>query len=149
MSRRPSQLPILGERHQPQTVLILGGSTEGADQVSAGGGTDWLDVPADSIPADSFNLMDPFQHTLIPLDSWVTHAIDWVVINFRPVFQGIRVPIDFILSGFEQMLLSLPSPIAIIIFALIAWQLSGRVMGVATFIAMIAIGPLVHGLKRW
>ncbi|MEI9749188.1 glycine betaine/L-proline ABC transporter permease ProW [Moellerella wisconsensis] len=131
-----------GASSTPDSTDPWGGSTEGADQVSAGGGTDWLDVPADSIPADSFNLMDPFQHTLIPLDSWVTHAIDWVVINFRPVFQGIRVPIDFILSGFEQMLLSLPSPIAIIIFALIAWQLSGRVMGVATFIAMIAIGAI-------
>lgn len=97
-----------GASSTPDGTDPWGGSTEGADQVSAGGGTDWLDVPADSIPADSFNLMDPFQHTLIPLDSWVTHAIDWVVINFRPVFQGIRVPIDFILSGFEQMLLSLP-----------------------------------------
>jgi glycine betaine/proline transport system permease protein len=39
--------------------------------------------------------MDPFHKTLIPLDSWVTHGIDWVT-HFRPVFQGIRVPVDYI-----------------------------------------------------
>ncbi|MCD2528999.1 MULTISPECIES: glycine betaine/L-proline ABC transporter permease ProW [Providencia] len=105
--------------------------------------SDWLDAaPTDSIIPDQFNIMDPFQHTLIPLDSWVAHAIDWVVLNFRPVFQGIRAPIDFILSGFEQFLTSLPSPVAIIIFALLAWQLAGRAMGVATFISMIAIGAI-------
>ncbi|MEX5791410.1 glycine betaine/L-proline ABC transporter permease ProW [Providencia hangzhouensis] len=105
--------------------------------------SDWLDAaPTDSIVPDQFNIMDPFQHTLIPLDSWVTHAIDWVVLNFRPVFQGIRAPIDFILSGFEQFLTSLPAPVAIIIFALLTWQLAGRAMGVATFISMIAIGAI-------
>ncbi|EMG6528570.1 glycine betaine/L-proline ABC transporter permease ProW [Providencia rettgeri] len=105
--------------------------------------SDWLDAtPTDSIIPDQFNIMDPFQHTLIPLDSWVAHAIDWVVLNFRPVFQGIRAPIDFILSGFEQFLTSLPSPVAIIIFALLAWQLAGRAMGVATFVSMIAIGAI-------
>ncbi|ELZ5940304.1 glycine betaine/L-proline ABC transporter permease ProW [Providencia vermicola] len=107
------------------------------------GGSDWLDAaPADSIVPEHFNIMDPFQQTLIPLDSWVTEAIDWIVLHFRPVFQGIRIPIDFILSGFEQFLTSLPSPVAIILFALIAWQLSGRMMGVATLISMIVIGAI-------
>lgn len=107
------------------------------------GSSDWLDAaPTDTIAPEQFNIMDPFQHTLIPLDSWVAHGIDWVVLNFRPVFQGIRAPIDFILSGFEQFLTSMPSPVAIILFALIAWQLVGRVMGVATFISMIAIGAI-------
>ncbi|STV87111.1 L-proline glycine betaine ABC transport system permease protein ProW [Klebsiella michiganensis] len=53
--------------------------------------------------------MDPFHKTLIPLDSWVTHGIDWVVMHFRPVFQGIRVPVDYILSAFQQLLLGMPA----------------------------------------
>ncbi|EPL6455877.1 MULTISPECIES: glycine betaine/L-proline ABC transporter permease ProW [Providencia] len=119
------------------------GGSSATDTAPDSGSSDWLDAaPTDSIAADQFNIMDPFQHTLIPLDSWVAHAIDWVVLNFRPVFQGIRAPIDFILSGFEQFLTSLPSPVAIIIFALLAWQLAGRAMGVATFISMIAIGAI-------
>ncbi|EKT59456.1 glycine betaine/L-proline ABC transporter permease ProW [Providencia sneebia] len=119
------------------------GSTTDAGSVQDSGGSDWLDaVPTDAPVTEHFNIMDPFQHTLIPLDSWVTHAIDWIVLHFRPVFQGIRVPIDFILSGFEQFLTSLPSPVAIILFALIAWQLAGKAMGVATFISMIVIGAI-------
>lgn len=106
-------------------------------------GSDWLDaVPTDDVPIDQFSVTDPFQHTLIPLDSWVTHGIDWVVQNFRPVFQGIRAPIDFILSGFEQFLTALPSPVAIILFALLAWQFAGKAMGIATFISMILIGAI-------
>lgn len=119
------------------------GGSSTTDTAPDAGSSDWLDAaPTDSIVPDQFNIMDPFQHTLIPLDSWVAHAIDWVVLNFRPVFQGIRAPIDFILSGFEQFLTSLPSPVAIIIFALLAWQLAGRAMGVATFVSMIAIGAI-------
>lgn len=119
-----------------------GGATDTGSSTDAGAG-DWLDaVPSDSIAPEQFNILDPFQHTLIPLDSWVAHAIDWIVLHFRPLFQGIRVPIDFILSGFEQFLTSMPSPVAIVLFALIAWQLAGRVMGIATFVSMVAIGAI-------
>lgn len=119
------------------------GSTADTSTPSDTGGSDWLDAaPTEGINTEHFDIMAPFQHTLIPLDSWVTQAIDWIVLHFRPVFQGIRIPIDFILSGFEQLLTSLPSPIAIILFALIAWQLAGRVMGIATFVSMIVIGAI-------
>ena len=83
-----------------------------------GGSADWLNS-APPAP-EHFNIMDPFHKTLIPLDSWVTTGIDWVVTHFRPVFQGIRVPVDYILNGFQQMLLGMPAPVAIVIFALIA-----------------------------
>ncbi|NBN47344.1 glycine betaine/L-proline ABC transporter permease ProW [Proteus sp. G2626] len=105
-------------------------------------GTDWLDATPTDVTSDSFNLMDPFHNTLIPLDSWVTEAIDWIVLHFRPVFQGIRVPVDFVLSGFENFLTSMPAPVAIILFSLIAWQLSGKVMGITSFISLILIGAI-------
>ncbi|MCR2306312.1 proline/betaine ABC transporter permease ProW, partial [Salmonella enterica] len=57
-----------------------------------GGGADWLtSTPAPNV--EHFNILDPFHKTLIPLDSWVTEGIDWVVTHFRPVFQGVRVPV--------------------------------------------------------
>ena len=93
-----------------------------------GGGADWLtSTPAPNV--EHFNILDPFHKTLIPLDSWVTEGIDWVVTHFRPVFQGVRVPVDYILNGFQQLLLGMPAPVAIIVFALIAWQISGVGMG--------------------
>lgn len=117
-----------------------GSGTENIDTSSAG--NDWLDATPTDVAPDSFNLMDPFHNTLIPLDSWVTDAIDWIVLHFRPVFQGIRVPVDWVLSGFENFLTSMPAPIAIILFSLIAWQLSGKIMGVASFISLILIGAI-------
>lgn len=48
-----------------------------------GGGADWLtSTPAPNV--EHFNILDPFHKTLIPLDSWVTEGIDWVVTHFRP-----------------------------------------------------------------
>ena len=81
-----------------------------------GGGADWLSSAPAPQP-EHFNILDPFHNTLIPLDSWVTHGIDWVVMHFRPLFQGIRVPVDYILSAFQQLLLGMPAPVAIIVGA--------------------------------
>lgn len=111
-----------------------------AGQQAAQGGADWLN----SAPAqpEHFNLLDPFHKAWVPFDSWVTQGIDWLVLHFRPLFQGIRVPVDFILSGFQQLLLGMPAPVAIILFSLIAWQLSGLGMGAATLVSLIAIGAI-------
>ncbi|ARA75296.1 glycine betaine/L-proline ABC transporter permease ProW [Pectobacterium brasiliense] len=116
------------------------GSADAAHQ-AAQSGSDWLNNAAPATP-EHFNLLDPFKDTLIPLDSWVTHGIDWVVLHFRPVFQGVRVPVDFILSGFQQFLLGMPAPIAILVFSLLAWQMSSFGMGVATLLSLIAIGAI-------
>ncbi|MBJ7223823.1 MULTISPECIES: glycine betaine/L-proline ABC transporter permease ProW [unclassified Brenneria] len=108
---------------------------------AAQSGSDWLNSAPPAEP-EHFNLLDPFKDTLIPLDHWVTNGIDWVVLHFRPVFQGIRVPVDFILSGFQQLLLGMPAPIAILVFSLIAWQMSSFSMGIATLISLVAIGAI-------
>lgn len=110
--------------------------------------TDWLNSAPTAAP-EHFSLMDPFHTTWVPLDSWVTHGIDWVVMHFRPLFQGIRVPVDFILSGFQHLLLGMPAPVAILVFALIAWQFSTLGMGVATLVSLIAIGAIGAWSQAW
>ncbi|HDM8084329.1 TPA: glycine betaine/L-proline ABC transporter permease ProW [Yersinia enterocolitica] len=112
-----------------------------AVQSQAAQSTDWLNSAPAAAP-EHFSLMDPFHNIWVPLDSWVTHGIDWVVLHFRPLFQGIRVPVDFILSGFQHLLLGMPAPVAILVFALIAWQFSTLGMGVATLVSLIAIGAI-------
>lgn len=52
------------------------------------------------------------------------------------------MPVDFVLSGFQNILLGMPAPIAILVFALIAWQCAGFGMGAATLIGLIAIGAI-------
>ncbi|MCG7389030.1 glycine betaine/L-proline ABC transporter permease ProW [Pantoea sp. ACRSB] len=108
---------------------------------AASSGSDWLSSAPAPQP-EHFNLLDPFHKTWIPLDRWVTEGIDWVVNHFRPVFQGIRVPVDYILSAFQHLLQSLPAPIAILVFALIAWQIASPAMGVATLISLVLIGAI-------
>ncbi len=107
---------------------------------AAGQGADWLS----SAPAqpEHFSLLDPFHKAWVPFDSWVTQGIDWLVLHFRPLFQGIRVPVDMILSGFQQLLLGMPAPIAILVFSLLAWQVSGLGMGAATLLSLVAIGAI-------
>ncbi len=109
---------------------------------SSSSNSDWLNTSATHMPPDHFNLMSPFQHKLIPFDSWVTHLVDWTVVHFRPIFQMIRIPVDFTLSGFEQFLTTLPPPVTILFFALLAWQLAGAGIGVFTLILLIVIGAI-------
>ncbi|WP_437614994.1 glycine betaine/L-proline ABC transporter permease ProW [Erwinia sp. V71] len=118
-----------------------GSPAGGGGHDAAASSSDWLNS-APAPQAEHFNILDPFHKTLIPLDSWVTEGIDWVVSHFRPVFQGIRVPVDYILSAFQQLLLGMPAPVAIIVFALLAWQLSSFGMGIATLVSLIAIGAI-------
>ncbi|QDX31082.1 glycine betaine/L-proline ABC transporter permease ProW [Dickeya poaceiphila] len=103
-------------------------------------GNDWLNAPAPT--QEHINLMDPFRHTLVPLDHWVTEGINGLVLHFRPLFQGIRVPVDAILTSFQQLLTGLPAPVAILVFSLLAWQISGFGMGVATLLSLVVIGAI-------
>ena len=108
---------------------------------AASQGADWLNSSPPPA-AEHFSWLHPFHQRLIPLDSWVTHGIDWLVLHFRPFFQGIRVPVDVILGGFQHLLLSMPAPVAIIVFSLLAWQIATPAMGVATLISLILIGAI-------
>ena len=36
-------------------------------------------------------VLDPFKCVSIPLDSWISSGLRWVVDNYRPVFQAMKV----------------------------------------------------------
>ncbi len=102
--------------------------------------TDWL--AAASAPADptTFDWIHPFQEALIPLNVWVDQGLDWLVDNFRPVFQTIRWPIDAILTSVESALQAAPALLVILIFVLLAWQMVGRRLAVGTLISLMIVG---------
>ncbi|OSQ48486.1 glycine betaine/L-proline ABC transporter permease ProW [Thalassospira alkalitolerans] len=100
---------------------------------------DWLSNAAPA-PEHHFDIIHPFNDAVIPLDIWVNHGLEWVVDNFRNVFQAIRWPIDAVLTGVETGLQATPAIIVILIMALIAWQVSGRRLAIGTIISMILIG---------
>jgi glycine betaine/proline transport system permease protein len=107
-------------------------------QTPADGG--WLGVRPDAPAEVPFDWVRPFNESVIPLDTWVDHGLDWVVEHFRPFFQAIRLPIDATLTGIEQALLAVPAFIMIGLFGLIAWQVSGRRLAIGSVLSLIVIG---------
>ena len=83
-----------------------------------------------------------FTDRVIPLDEWVQQAVDWLVLNYRDIFQSIKIPIEKTLQGLEWTFTILPPIVIIAIFALLAWRYAGRRIMVFTVLALLLIGYL-------
>lgn len=105
----------------------------------AAGNSDWLNATA-APGTDNIDWVHPFKDAVLPFDHWVETALNGLVHYGRPVFQAIRVPIDFILTGFQTLLVSPPSILMLGILVLLAWQFAGRKMAFASFIGLLVIG---------
>ncbi|MEM8638040.1 MAG: ABC transporter permease subunit [Cyanobacteria bacterium P01_G01_bin.54] len=86
------------------------------------------------------SLLNPFDFYTVPLDDWINQAIDFIVTNFRPVFQLIRLPIAWVLSGIQENLLAVPPLILLLFLGLIAWQLAGWKIGLFSLLSLTALG---------
>jgi len=104
-------------------------------------GTNWLDDKSTAEIADEgLDWMHPFQDALVPLDSWVNESLTWVVDNFRPLFQAIRIPIDTILNAMESLLTFLPDVLIIVVLTLLARVVSGWSLSIGTLVSLLVIG---------
>ena len=56
------------------------------------------------------SLLDPFEDYTIPLRDWTNDGVRWIVDNYRPLFQEIKSPFDWILQSLEAGLGSDPPP---------------------------------------
>jgi len=83
-----------------------------------------------------------FEDKVIPLDSWVTAAIDWLVEGYRWFFQGLKWPVEVTLNGIEHGLQSVNPLIVVAVFALIAWRVSGVKLAVMTVVTLVFVGLL-------
>lgn len=86
---------------------------------------------------DFWNIFDT---EWVPIGSWVEAALQWVVDNFRFVFQAVKVPFDIVLTGLEDALTGTPDLLMLAIIALVAWQAGGRRLGLIALVCMAAIG---------
>lgn len=96
-------------------------------------------------PADEtfhFSLSEPFQQPWIPLEAWVESGIDWLVGNFRPFFTAIKAPVDATLAAIEAMLQGISPFLMILLMALLAWQMSGKRLGIATALSLLLVGAI-------
>ena len=83
-----------------------------------------------------------FTERIIPLDEWVQQAVDWLVLNYRDIFQSIKIPIEKTLQGLEWTFTILPPIVIIAIFALLAWRYAGRRIMIFTVLSLLLIGYL-------
>lgn len=86
------------------------------------------------------DLWDIFDTEWVPVGDWVDGALQWVVTNFRFIFQAIKVPFDIVLSALEDGLTGAPDLLMLAIIVLIAWQAGGRKLALVSFASMLAIG---------
>ena len=85
-------------------------------------------------------LWDIFDEEWLPVGDWVEVALDWVVANFRFVFQAIKVPFDIVLTGLEDALTGAPDLLMLLIIVLVGWQAGGRRLALISAASMLAIG---------
>lgn len=85
-------------------------------------------------------ILDPFQFLRLPVGTWVESFIDWMVNNFREVFQAIRWPVDQTLGALEGAIQAVPPLVILLIVWLVGWQIAGIRTTLFALSALVAIG---------
>ena len=81
----------------------------------------------------------------IPIGEWVSHAVDWIQVNFTGVLDGISEAIEFVIDNFEDGLLAIPPLLlALLIVALAGWRVSWK-FGIFALVSML----LIFGMDIW
>jgi glycine betaine/proline transport system permease protein len=83
-----------------------------------------------------------FEKKLIPLDEWVQEFVNWLVLNYRDIFQAIKAPIELCLKGCEWFFTFLHPVVVIVLFAYAAWRFVGKKTTVFTILSLLLIGYL-------
>ena len=61
------------------------------------------DAPVAVAPDGGFSISQLWDGSL-PVQDWINHGLDWVVLHFRPFFHALRGPVDALLGGVEAAL---------------------------------------------
>lgn len=83
-----------------------------------------------------------FEDQMIPLDEWVQDGVRWLALNYRDLFQAVKVPIEKALEGFDWLFNSLPPSVVIVLLALLAWRYAGKRVALFTAASLFLIGFL-------
>jgi glycine betaine/proline transport system permease protein len=83
-----------------------------------------------------------FEHFHVPLDKWIQAGIDWLVMEWRPVFQAMRWPIAETLNWIQAFLNWVPPWAVCSFFFLVGWRLAGLRHGVFSTASFFLIGAM-------
>ncbi len=86
------------------------------------------------------DIWNVFDTEWVPVGTWVESFLQWVVTNFRFIFQAIKVPFEIVLTGLEDALTQAPDLVVLALIILVAWQAGGRRLGLISAACMLAIG---------
>lgn len=81
-----------------------------------------------------------FDNLRIPLDNWIQSGIDWLVYNYRELFQMIKIPLEALLEGFVWVFTSLPPILIVILFTIFAWRAAGKRIAIFTLVSLLVCG---------
>jgi glycine betaine/proline transport system permease protein len=79
----------------------------------------------------------------LPVDRWIQTAVDWLVYEWRPAFQAMRVPIQYFLTGVTDFLMLVPFWAVIAAFGMAGLLAAGWRHGlfcVVSFFLIAAMG---------
>jgi glycine betaine/proline transport system permease protein len=78
----------------------------------------------------------------LPFAEWIDNGIDWLVVTFGTVFDGISDFLKGIVEGSVEWLDMVPSVLLAVLFALLAWFISTRRIALFTLIGLLFIDYL-------
>jgi len=74
------------------------------------------------------------------MNIWIRDAVDWLVMNFRPVFQAIRWPVEQVLAAVRDGLLAVPPPVFLVVLLAVAWRAANWRVGVFAAASFALVG---------
>ncbi|MEZ5632612.1 MAG: glycine betaine/L-proline ABC transporter permease ProW [Burkholderiaceae bacterium] len=110
----------------------------GADAAAQGGAGFIHTAP----PADHGFALHQLWDGSLPVQDWINRGLDWLVLHFRPFFHALRGPVDALLGGVEAALQYPPTLVMVGLLSLIAWQLAGGALGLATLVSLLVVAML-------
>lgn len=86
--------------------------------------------------------MDGFR---IPIGEWADAALDWFKATFKWLLDLFSVVVGWLVNSLADLLLAVPFPILIVVFALIGWLVRSWQLAVLTAVTML----LIVGMDQW
>ncbi len=83
-----------------------------------------------------------FEDKVIPLDAWVSQAVDWLVEDYRHIFQTIKWPVEQTLNGLDAGLNALHPLIVIAVIVIAAYRSAGKGLAIFSVVTLVLIGLL-------
>ena len=85
-------------------------------------------------------MSEPVLDYVLPLEDWIQIGVEWIVNEWRPLFQAVRWPVASTLDAMETFLLDVPFFVFLAVLFLLAWRAAGWRVGIFSVVAMFFIG---------